>query len=111
MEENTMGHEGLDTPRTTIERLEAALESMEALRRAAERKVIEFNGLTDEEIKAADLSQIQRELGKAVQSVVVEEGKASDAIRQQNSGGGIDFDAARASIRGRLDRIRTADGA
>ena len=101
----------IESPQSTAERLKAALESMEALRRVADRKMAELNGLSDEALKAADLSGLQRDLGKALQLVVAEEGKASDAARQQTGGGGIDLDAARAAIRGRLDSIRAARSA
>lgn len=87
---------------------EAALKGMEALRQAVERKLDELNAMSLDELKAADLTALQRDLGKAVTQVISEEGKVRDAVRQQKGGDGIDFDAARAAIRGRLDRIRAA---
>lgn len=111
MEEQIIELLGTDTPGSFKSRAEAALAGMEALRQTVQRKLVELNAMTDDELKAGDLTQLQRDLGKALTLAVTEEGKANDAVRQQTDGGGIDFEAARASIRGRLDSIRTAGGA
>lgn len=110
MEEQLIEPGGDDGPEDSLQLIKTALASMEALRQSVDRKVRTLNKMSMEELKAADLSGLQRDLGKAVQQMLVEEGKANDAVRQQTDGGGLDLDAARAAIRCRLDRIRTAEG-
>ncbi|MCK0166899.1 hypothetical protein MWU52_04975 [Jannaschia sp. S6380] len=92
-------------------RVLAALAGMEALRVSVERKVSQINAMPPEEIKAAGLEAIQRDLGRAVGNVLTEEGKVKDALRIERGGAGIDLCAARAEIGRRLDRIRAASGA
>ncbi|WP_244504634.1 hypothetical protein [Jannaschia faecimaris] len=108
MEEQIVEPLGKDSPEGFKSRVEAALAGMEALRQTVQRKLGELNAMTEDELKAADLTALQRDLGKAVTLAVLEEGKVSDALRQQTGGGGLDLDAARAAIRGRLDSIRAA---
>ncbi len=110
MEEHIIGPGGGDTSDGLFSRVEAALSGMEGLRQAVERKLAELNTLSVEELKAADLTALQRDLAKAVTLVIAEEGKVADVLRRERGGDGIDFDAARTSIRRRLDGIRRNGG-
>ncbi|WP_233489806.1 hypothetical protein [Jannaschia rubra] len=87
-------------------RADASLRVMEAMRSAMETKLAELTAAQGDGPKAADLAALQRDLARAVLQAVAEEGKVADALRIERGGDGIDFDAARASIRRRLDSIR-----
>ena len=95
-----------------IERAEAALAGMEALRLVLERKTRELSTMSEADLKVAGLETLQRELARAVTVSLVEEGKVFDVLREKRGGDGIDFAAARASLGSKLDRLaeRLAEG-
>lgn len=111
IDDNTMTAEG-GAEGQLDDRMEAALTGMEALRATIERRVRELNAMSNEELKASDLGQLQRDLGKALAVALIEEGRVADALRQQRGGDGINLEAARASIGSKLDRLaeRLAEG-
>ena len=110
-DDNTMTAEG-GAGGQIISRIEAALTGMEALRATVERRVAELNAMSREELKAAGLDQLQRDLGRTVAVALIEEGKVADALRKERGGDGIDFAAARLAVGRQLDRLaeRLAEG-
>lgn len=103
-DDNAMTAEG-GTEGEIIDRMAAALTGMEALRATVERRVRELNSMSREELKAADLGQLQRDLGRAVSVALIEEGKVADALRKERGGDGIDLKAARLAIGRKLDSL------
>ena len=90
----------------------AAMTGMEALTAAIQRRVEQLNTMSDEELKATGLGQLQHDLGKAMTVALVEKGRAADALRKERGGDGIDLGAARLEIGRALARIadRGAEG-
>lgn len=86
-------------------RARAAANAMEALRIAAERKLEELKKTKPGEIDAPALLKLLQDQGRALAAAVEAEGRAQDARLKREGGGGIDLDAARAEVRGRLARL------
>lgn len=108
MEDNMMETAGGGDLNGTMSRVDAAVESIEGLRVALERSLAGLNAMDEAQLKASNLTGLQKDLARAVMLALGEEGKVKDAVRQQRGGDGIDFDAARAAIRSRLDSIRAS---
>lgn len=108
MEDKMMETVGGGDPNGTMSCVDAAVESIKGLRASLERTLADLNKMGEAELKASNLTGLQKDLARAVMLALNEEGKVEDAIRQQRGGDGIDFDAARAAIRSRLDSIRAS---
>lgn len=86
-------------------RARATLEAMEALRVVAERKLQELRETQPGEMDTPGFLKVMQDQGRALAAAVEAEGKAKDALFKRDGGGGVDLDAARAEVRGRLARL------
>lgn len=89
-------------------RVQAALAGMEALRQVLQRRLDEINERPSEDLKAAGLDALQRDLARSIQGVLTEEGKLKDVLQLQRGESSSDHDRLRAAIRSRLDSLRVS---
>ncbi|MFO6463680.1 hypothetical protein ACK8OR_04745 [Jannaschia sp. KMU-145] len=87
-----------------------AWRSMEALRDVLDAKVTELRAVPAAASDPREAIAAAKEVAKSHRVALEEEGKAYEIRRIGSGGDGIDFDAARSAIRGRLDRIARAGG-
>ena len=106
MDSEQMIHPPEEADIDTRTRAEGAFLSMLALRKTLQGSLDALKDKPLAELKIAGLATLHKDLGKAVQMILLEEGKVEDALRTQRGGDGIDLDAARAEIGRRLDGIR-----
>lgn len=86
--------------------IKGALATLVSAQKILETKLDAFNAMDKDDLKVADVANAHRDLVKAVLGVHNERRKVADAELIDNGGDGLDLDAARAAIRGRLDGIR-----
>lgn len=83
---------------------EAATAAMAGARRALQAALEDVR--TGAGLDPKRVADLNGELSKALGRALDAEGKAADARRRHDGGGGIDLDAARGEVERRLDRLR-----